>query len=111
MNTRTTREMLTTTQEVLIGRNLEDELTYTTAEVSSNGRTTWVYLDGMCVARFCPLSHEILEGGQLVSTTHVWDGERGLASDDLKRFGTKVRERFGISIEDEHTPLYILDTP
>ncbi len=76
-------------------------------EVMSDGRTVWVNRIAL-VARFCPVSHEIFNDigteGFLYVKRHPDDAptiQHWLAFVDL------VKQRYHVTIEDEHLPLYI----
>jgi hypothetical protein len=84
------------------------------SEISSDGRTIWVN-KGICVARFCPLSHEYAAVEARGSSNGL--GYRELLvphnNTDLPMatqwvdFVVGVKNRWGIEIGPEHNPLYV----
>jgi hypothetical protein len=82
-------------------------------EVFSDGRTVWVNLD-FCVARFCPVSREyaaVDSEGNINLSAHpeasISHPETGPTTNDWIDFVNEVNSRWGIVIDQEHTPLYI----
>lgn len=74
-------------------------------EVSSDGRTVWVNLV-VCLARFCPTSREYAQVDQKEAKC-VGHGDRTPTPQDWDDFVREIEARWGITVEAEHTPLYI----
>jgi hypothetical protein len=82
------------------------------SEVASDGRTVWINR-GICLARFCPISH----GYASVRADESSDGlsyeeitikhPELLPSVHWEEFLAGVKNRWGIEIGTEHKPLYI----
>ena len=83
------------------------------SDVSSDGRTVWINR-GVCLARFCPVSHEYAavssdessDGVEYPGTMVQNDG--GPFKKHWDRFVLEVKNRWGIEISPEHSPLYVL---
>lgn len=82
-------------------------------DISSDGRTVLVNR-WMCLARFCPISHEYVA----VSSNESFDGaeyseitvphpRQGPFLPQWEDFLLGVKNRWGIEIGPEHKPLYI----
>jgi hypothetical protein len=85
-------------------------------EVSSDGRTVWVNKLIM-VARFCPVSREYAAVSATDSSTGIEYEEEAVAHPesgpslaDWTSFVGVVKDRWGIVIGQNHTPLYIQRT-
>lgn len=78
-------------------------------EVASDGRTVWIN-GGICLARFCPISHEFLS----VSSDQGNHPELTIRHSDEKSFSSYwdafvagVKTRWEIEVGSEHKPLYV----
>ena len=72
-------------------------------EISSDGRTVWVNSNqGICVARFCPISSEFFHP-HFKCIIH----ENKEPQTYWSMFVEEVLSLFKIQIENEHKPLYI----
>lgn len=83
------------------------------SDVSSDGRTVWINR-GVCLARFCPVSHEYsavpaesADGVEYPEKVVQNDGGPFRGHWDL--FVLEVKNRWGIEISPEHCPLYVLN--
>ena len=83
------------------------------SEVASDGRTVWINR-GICLARFCPVSHEYAavgvgdsSDGLSYEETTVKHPEGGPFDTHWAEFLVGVKNRWGIEIGPEHNPLYI----
>lgn len=81
-------------------------------DVSSDGRTVWVNR-GVCLARFCPVSHEYAAIGAEESSDGLSYSEitvphlqQGPFLPQWEDFLAGVKNRWGIEIGPEHNPLY-----
>lgn len=84
------------------------------SDICSDGRTVWVNR-GVCLARFCPVSHEY--AAVVAEESSDGSGYREITiphgTTDLpialhwKDFVTGVKNRWGFEIGPEHNPLYV----
>ena len=79
-------------------------------EVSSDGRTVWVNKD-VCLARFCPISHEytavVTDGVAYQEGTIPHNIPDMLIAAHWDNFVIGVKKRWGVKITNEHRPLYV----
>jgi hypothetical protein len=76
-------------------------------EVSSNGRTVWVNNVLGCVARFCPSSQEYLRPNQCIET--ISHPGRAPTVGHWELFCRTVKERFGVTVRNNHRPRGVYD--
>lgn len=74
-------------------------------EVKSDGRTVWVNGSKGCVARFCPVSHEIWVNGTEYVRNHP--GNKPDFS-HWKSFRQRVFDNYSIVVGNKHIPLYLI---
>ncbi len=74
-------------------------------EVRSDGRTVWVNGKQGCVARFCPVSHEVWTNGVEHVTNHP-DIKPDFSH--WKSFRKLVFDNYSIVINNKHIPLYLI---
>lgn len=80
-------------------------------DIASDGRTVWVNLHGMCVARFCPVSQEMIRATDHIQNfwgkLHHWQGVPEAIRSDWKDFVKSVESWFGVRIPSKHKPSYV----
>lgn len=68
-------------------------------DISSNERTTWVNQGAACVARYCPISGEVLlKDGLCVET---------VPEEAWVEWKKRVRSRLGIEVPDSEKPPWV----
>jgi len=74
-------------------------------EVRSDGRTVWVNGAEGCVARFCPVSHEVWVNGTVYVRNHP--GHKPDFS-HWKSFKQRVFDNYGVAVDNRHIPAYLV---
>ncbi len=86
------------------------EINYT-AEVSSNGESVWVNKGDECLARFNKLTREYKNLKPLIDQYTIYHNNNYDTDSYMyycwEAFVMEVSKRFGVKIDQEHTPNYI----
>lgn len=79
------------------------------AQITSDGRTTWVNGAVSMVARFGPNHCEVYAGDTTCNCVYslAYTDLRKTTELDWKEFKRRVKEHHGIDVPDEHRPAHI----